>query len=86
MKSIWQQFQAWIASKGGWEHVLVALYTGFFIWFKASPAFQSLMTGLWAKTPSLLQTLLEALVQILAVYGITTTTKVAVKAMLKKPT
>lgn len=87
MKALWLELKAWVASKGGWEHVLVIAYTAFFLWFKMSPAFQALMLDLWTKTPAVLQSLVEAVVQILAVYGITGTAKVAVKAVfLKKPT
>jgi hypothetical protein len=82
--TLWQQIVAWFKTKGGVLHCLVVVYLAGLAWFAASPAFHTLIVGLWSKFPSLLQTAIEAVMQILSIYGIGSAAKLASqKAMAK---
>ena len=81
---LWQQYKTWVASKGGILHCLVIVYLAALSWFTASPAFHTLVVGIWAKFPSSLQEVVEAVIEILAIYGIGSGVTSTVKAVQVK--
>ena len=68
--TFWEKISAWFKAKGGVLHCLVIVYIAGLAWFSASPAFHALLVQIWAKFPSILQIAIEAVMQILAIYGI----------------
>lgn len=84
MKALWQEFTVWLASKGGVLHCLAIVYLAGLGWFTTSPAFHALVVGVWAKFPGSLQTVVEAVIQILALYGIGTGVKRVAAKFVKK--
>jgi hypothetical protein len=82
--TFWGKIVAWFKAKGGVLHCLVLVYLAGLGAFAASPAFHTLLVGVWAKFPSLLQTAAEAVMQILAIYGIGSGVKSAAQSLQAK--
>lgn len=55
-----QKIKAWFQSKGGYAHVIAAIWGGSVLAYAAVPAFHSLIITVWGVTPSALRDVLAA--------------------------
>lgn len=68
MNTVWQNFQAWLASKGGAAHIVAATYLGAVAAYAAVPAFHSVIDSAYNATPPWAHNLLLAAVGLVAWY------------------
>jgi hypothetical protein len=68
MMPLWVRFSDWVASKGGWSHLMAGIYGGAIGAYAAVPAFHKLVIDAWAKTPTGVIEVLSAAAGIYALY------------------
>jgi hypothetical protein len=65
---LWKYIQDWIASKGGFAHVVAVLFLGAVSAYASVPAFASLINHIYAAMPAWAHELLLAVLGVVAWY------------------
>lgn len=68
MNTLWNQISAWFASKGGFAHVVAAIFAAAMVAYASVPAFQSLVLQIHAALPGWMQELLTTALALYAWY------------------
>lgn len=68
MYTLSEKFTAWLASKGGFAHVVAVVYAGAVLAYAAVPAFQQLCNSVYADFPAWAHEVLLAVFGLIAWY------------------
>ena len=68
MQSLWSSIVAWFQSKGGFAHVIAAVYLAIVAAYAGVPAFHDLVLAVYHASPAWLDQVLAAGVGLLAFY------------------
>ena len=71
MTALWNKFQAWLASKGGFSHLMVVIFLTCMGLYSAVPAFANLLNSVYATLPTWAHEVILAVIGVAAFYKTT---------------